>query len=378
MRMKKGKIIVGILFFVVIVFDIIIFLDEKNKAEESQAEKVSKQIVSDFLTKYRESDKSCREYLKEDKENFIKFQEFQILLGQSLEYDIQSVQKDENSEYDIVNIIIDNVDFEETINQVIDKGADTGESILEGIKKLLQDESAPRTKFKIKVFVDTKEKQLIMSEDLSNALLGGYHKYIYNLTEEVILNEEDFHNKIVELCKMIMVLRETEKEDEGIILEDNGDASKNPVGEEELVNKEIDLDEYEYDSDLTRLSRDLGEEINYSLEDYKECIKTENLFIGIVSEKYDEYDTITDIKNTGNKSVVYSGIRIGDNYKDVKAILESQYAVDENEQDPIDGVHVFYFGDSAHLETEFQQGKLISYQCKIRYTTSLDWLPDMP
>ena len=209
---------------------------------------------------------------------------------------------------------------------------------------------------------------------------------LYNLNCKANENEnwaesEDakrLYDEVTELNKLIVILEGTKIVDDKIILDDNYDLTKNTIGEEYLMDEEIDLDEYKYDSDLMRLASDLGEEVNYSLEDYKECIQKENLFVGIVSEKYDEYDAITDIKNTGNKSATFMGIRIGDDYEEVKTVLESQYAIVGNEQDSIDGVHTFLFGNSAHLDTEFQEGKLISYQYKMRYSTSSDWLPNIP
>lgn len=150
----------------------------------SEDAKQSKENVLAFLTAYQAQDETCGQYLAGNEENTnVKFEGFQSILAEPIKFEINSVK--EEKEYTIVNVNITNVDFGKVFEELANSDElqiDTTENIAAELKTRLQAEEAPVIEFEVPIKLN-KENKIEMTSELSNALLGGYTQYIYELTE---------------------------------------------------------------------------------------------------------------------------------------------------------------------------------------------------
>lgn len=147
---------------------------EKEQCEEN---------VSAILEAYQSKDETCGKYLSgNEKDANVEFEGFQSVLADPITFEIKSVEV--NKEYSIVNVVITNVDFEAVFEGLVndDLKVDSTESIALELEKRLQADDAPMREFEVPVKLN-EEQKIEMSSELSNALLGGYAQYIYELTE---------------------------------------------------------------------------------------------------------------------------------------------------------------------------------------------------
>ena len=147
-------------------------------------EKQCQEKVKAFLMAYQKKDVTCGKYLAGNKEDeTVQFRGFQAILAESIEFKIESAKKHED--YNIVNVVITNVDFGRVYDGLVSNGdlqVDTTEDIIIELEKRLQKEDAPMREFEVEIIMD-KEEKIEMTSELSNALLGGYTQYIYELME---------------------------------------------------------------------------------------------------------------------------------------------------------------------------------------------------
>lgn len=142
-----------------------------------------KEQVAKFLNAYQQQDATCGKYLtKTGGDTEIKFEGFQSILAESLTFEIKSVKVDNNNA--VVNVIIKNIDFGKVFENLAksnDVKMDTTEDVITELTKRLKDKNAPVREFEVPIKLDKKHK-IQMTSELSNALLGGYTQYIYELT----------------------------------------------------------------------------------------------------------------------------------------------------------------------------------------------------
>lgn len=147
-------------------------------------EKQCKEQVTKFLTAYQAQDVTCGEYLSGNEDDIpVQFEGFQSVLAKPIKFKIKSVEA--NKDYWIVDTVITNVDFGKVFEKLVnreDLQIDTTDGIIAELKKQLQAEDAPKRNFEVQIKLD-KEQKIEMTGELSNALLGGYTQYIYELTE---------------------------------------------------------------------------------------------------------------------------------------------------------------------------------------------------
>lgn len=149
----------------------------------SQEKEQCKENVSAFLESYQAKDETCGKYLLENgKETGVEFEGFQAILAEPITFEIKSVET--NKEYDIVNVVITNIDFKIIFEELVNDDLEivSKENIVLELEKRLQADEAPMREFEVPVRLN-KEKKIEMTSELSNALLGGYTQYIYELTE---------------------------------------------------------------------------------------------------------------------------------------------------------------------------------------------------
>lgn len=147
--------------------------------EKEQCEK----LVINFLNAYQQQEITCGEYLAQTGDDTeIKFEGFQSILAESITFEIESIKvKGDNS---TVNVIIKNVDFGAVFDSLAnsnDAKMETTEDVIAELTKRLKDKNAPVREFEVPIKLDKKHK-IQMTSELSNALLGGYTQYIYELT----------------------------------------------------------------------------------------------------------------------------------------------------------------------------------------------------
>ena len=90
----------------------------------------------------------------------------------------------------LVNVKINNVDFQAVFEEIIEEYTinDTEEDILKKLSYKLEDESAKRKDFKVEILIQQTGDayEIILTPELSNALLGGYNEYLTSLTGGMI------------------------------------------------------------------------------------------------------------------------------------------------------------------------------------------------
>lgn len=149
----------------------------------SQDKEQCKENVSAFLESYQAKDETCGKYLLENEEETnVEFEGFQAVLAEPITFEIKSVET--NKEYNVVNVVITNVDFKVVFEELVNDDLEivSKENIALELEKRLQADDAPMREFEVPVKLN-EEQKIEMTSELSNALLGGYTQYIYELTE---------------------------------------------------------------------------------------------------------------------------------------------------------------------------------------------------
>lgn len=149
----------------------------------SREKEQCKENVAAFLDSYQQKDSSCGEYLLGDEEDSdVEFNGFQSILAEPIKYEINSVEI--NDDNNIVNVTVTNVDFGKVVEELVNDTSltNSSDSILAELEKRLSSDDAPTKEFEVPIRLN-KEYKIEMTSELSNALLGGYTEYIYELTE---------------------------------------------------------------------------------------------------------------------------------------------------------------------------------------------------
>lgn len=154
--------------------------------------KLCKEQVTEFLNAYQQQNGMCGEYLTNTGDDAeVKFEGFQAILAEPITFKIKSVKVEDNNA--AVNVVIENVDFGKVFENLVksnDVKMETTEDIIAELTKLLEDKNAPVREFEVSVKLD-KDYKIEMTSELSNALLGGYTQYIYELTTGGAQNEKN-------------------------------------------------------------------------------------------------------------------------------------------------------------------------------------------
>lgn len=147
-----------------------------------------KDNVQTFLEGYQLLDGSIGEYLADYEEINLEFNGFQSTLAQRMTFKIGKVELLDDGY--LVNVKISNVDFQEAFEEIIEEYTvdDTEEDILKKLSNKLEDESAKRKEFEVEILIQQTEDayEIILTPELSNALLGGYNEYLTSLTGGMI------------------------------------------------------------------------------------------------------------------------------------------------------------------------------------------------
>lgn len=172
-------------FFILLFFLIFILVGCGSSNDE---ELEIKDNVQTFLEGYQLLDESIGEYLVDYKESNLEFNGFQSILAQQMTFKIGNVELSDDGY--LVNVKISNVDFQAAFEEIIEEYTvdDTEENILKKLGNKLEDESAKRKDFEVEVLIQQTEDayEIILTPELSNALLGGYNEYLTSITGGMI------------------------------------------------------------------------------------------------------------------------------------------------------------------------------------------------
>jgi hypothetical protein len=142
-----------------------------------------KENVNSFLSKYQKSDPTCGSFLSSENDDEIKFEGYQKIFAQSITYKIKKVNIDKEKK--TVEVIINNIDFRTVCNNLfedLEKNSNLDSKDVDLLlEKELTLEDVPMKEYTVLFLLDENDKIQLTSE-VSNALLGGYPEYIYNLT----------------------------------------------------------------------------------------------------------------------------------------------------------------------------------------------------
>lgn len=195
-KKRKSKLkTIGLLCFLVVLLACIIggiiYFTQRNddKIDYTQA----KTVVSDFLESYKSKQPNTIKYLQYSvNDSGMNFEGFQGLLAEQIEFTIKDVKQKENQI--IVATEITNVDLKKVFNDVVNQLSTnaTQEETLEALELKITENNCAQKTFECEIIlVDNEGYKLIMTDTLSNALLGGYNEYLAELTasQEVSDNE---------------------------------------------------------------------------------------------------------------------------------------------------------------------------------------------
>lgn len=153
----------------------------KSKQQKQDVEKV----VNEFCQAYKNKDTNISNYMVDQYE--FTYDGFQGSFTKHFDYKIKKIKK-ENQGY-TVSLELTNVDFEKIItdfNETINKDADEKEA-LKQFEKAIEDENAAIKTYEVETDVIMKEKdtyQIVVSNSMGNAMLGGYPEFIDGLVSE--------------------------------------------------------------------------------------------------------------------------------------------------------------------------------------------------
>lgn len=172
--------------FFILLFFLIFTLVGCGSSNDEELE--IKDNVQTFLEGYQSLDGSIGEYLADYEENNLEFNGFQSMLAQQMTFKIGKVELSDDGY--LVNVKISNVDFQAVFEEIIEEYTfdDTEEDILKKLGNKLEDESAKRKDFEVEILVQQEGDiyKIILTPELSNALLGGYNEYLASLTGGMI------------------------------------------------------------------------------------------------------------------------------------------------------------------------------------------------
>lgn len=174
MLKKMTYVLTAILVTVIIALGIGRVLD--NKRNET-----GKTTVEKFLTLYKNRNGEAGKLLFNNVVNSeITFKGFQGILAEKIEFKIKRVKKEDKGYQ--VTTEISNIDFGKIFQKNIDENVNA-EKISENVKKQMKAKDVPIRKFivEIPVVEENGRDKVVLTPELSNALLGGYNEYLDGL-----------------------------------------------------------------------------------------------------------------------------------------------------------------------------------------------------
>ena len=174
----KKSIIIGVVLTVFVVAAVIVFVCFfVFRGKETTPEE---ELAARFLSAYSEQDPSCAELLLNGSAGEMEFSEEQTVFSRNLTYEIQDSRTE--GDYAMVTVEIQNINFAEIMEPLLEENS---EGITEGdILSTLQNAGSDSRKTyscEVVVYQGGVEDKIMMTEDLSRALLGGLNDYMASL-----------------------------------------------------------------------------------------------------------------------------------------------------------------------------------------------------
>lgn len=171
------KIIILFFVFVVVILGILFFVYQNRKATSEET------LVDQFLNAYVQQDPTCADFLLNSYAGGVDFSKEQSALSKNLTYKIKGSRTE--GEYAIISVEIENLDFAKIIDPLVKEN--TMELKESDILVALQEKGENIKKTypcEVVVYKGGFEDKIIVTEDLSEALLGGLNEYIETLLYE--------------------------------------------------------------------------------------------------------------------------------------------------------------------------------------------------
>lgn len=158
-----------------------------------ESEKVQKAVES-FLTLYQQRNGDAASLLSSYQNDQISFDGFQGLFAEKITYSVKRVRKESDGSY-VATANITNIDFKKIMEDVESRLPETGteEDVLGMLKETIASDDCPMRTYPVEISVIVAEDgcKLVMTGELSNALLGGYNEYLSELVGEMIYEENN-------------------------------------------------------------------------------------------------------------------------------------------------------------------------------------------
>lgn len=144
-----------------------------------------KKVTKDFLLGYQDLDEKIGQYLVGyDNDDIIKYNGFQAILARKMTFKIGKIEYIDNTY--LVNLKINNVDFQVAFEEVLEELTidDTEDDVIKKLSDRLEADFAKRKEFELSIPVQQVNDtyKIVLTSELSNALLGGYNEYLTTLT----------------------------------------------------------------------------------------------------------------------------------------------------------------------------------------------------
>lgn len=185
---KKTLIVVGICCIVVLSVGLFCLFQRNNRyIKETEV------VITEFLQSYKAKQPDTFKYLQYPvAEVNMQFEGFQGILAEQIDFEIENVRKEHGQI--VASVEITNIDLKEVfINTINDLPEDvTQDDILKELETRMQKGDCATKKFDCEIIViNDNGYKVIITDTLSNALLGGYNEYLAEMVEK----QEVQHNE---------------------------------------------------------------------------------------------------------------------------------------------------------------------------------------
>lgn len=187
--MKKLSIRKSIVMVFVLIFGLGIVYVLYTYNHVNEEEKKIRALCEEFLLAYQQGDEDTVSDLlaglnENDKVNL---NGYAAIVGESIQYTVKKVEKIDENKYEC-QADIKALDFSELAedNQFLNRL--TEDNILKTLKETIANGEAPTNDYLVTVQVanENGEWKVLMDQEFSNALLGGYGDFYQHMMEEII------------------------------------------------------------------------------------------------------------------------------------------------------------------------------------------------
>lgn len=189
---KKKKIVWLILLLILLFFFWIILPETGNKAGEEDG--AAMEACEQFLDAYKKADVETVTRLLAGTgyaSGTVKMEGYPEIVGKELQYTVKTPEEEEDGRclipVEIVSLDLPEMAEDEEFLSRIEK-----DDLLEVLQEYLEDQKAPTTQYELSVQMRQEDGtwKVLMDDAFSNALLGGFGEFYFQMTEEMAGEQE--------------------------------------------------------------------------------------------------------------------------------------------------------------------------------------------